>query len=137
MAVRVRLGDKDRARFGCVEWLDLDFLAATVEQVEHICAETGIDIDDWPECLNPAIRFEDVGKPDARKRSPAWRNRVTVWLALNQSGYEVSWADAGKIVTNDVTIRGVEPPKDGDGPEPSESPSSGEATTLSSDTSTA
>lgn len=124
MALQVRLGDKDRAEFGCDEWLGLDWMDVTVEELETVCAETGIDTADWPEVMVPKIPFEDVGKPDAKERQPAWFARVVVWLALRQSGLDVTWAQAGKVRVTQIKMRSVEPPKDGESPARSDSPSS-------------
>jgi hypothetical protein len=134
--VQIRLGDGDRARLDCKEWLDIDFLDTTVEDLEIICAETGIDIDDWPACLNPKVPFTVMPEANARRRSPAWRNRVVIWLALRQAGHDVTWAEAGRVRTLQIQLRSVpEPPKDGADPEPSDSPNSDSDTTRSSATS--
>jgi len=126
---QVRLGDKDRARLGCDEWLDVDFNATTVQQLEVICDQTGIDPEDWPEAINGHIPHADVGKPDAKPKRPRWANRAFVYLAL---GGDFTWADAGKVSVLQITVRKVddEPGKD---PEVSEASDTG--TTPPSDTS--
>jgi hypothetical protein len=109
----------------------------TVDELEVICDKTGIDIDDWPDAIFPQVPFTTIPDPNARKRSPAWRNRVVVWLALHQAGHEVTWDEAGKVRTLLIEIRAVSDPKDdGPDPEPSASPNSGTTTTRSSATST-
>jgi hypothetical protein len=136
---QMRLGDRDRERLGCPEWLDFDYTGATIEDIEAICDATGIDFDEWPSCLLPAVRFEDMEKPEAKPRTPAWRNRCLVFLALRQNGIESTWADAGKVRWREIMTRVPtveEPPKGEDGPGPSASESSDEPTIPSSATST-
>ena len=135
MATQVRLGDKDRARLGCDEWLDLDLYAVSVEQLEVVCEETGIDPEDWPEAIYGRVAHADVGKPDAKRKRPRWANRAFVYLALAQTDAGFTWADAGKVAIMHLAVRSTEEEPGKEDPESSASETSDAGTTPPSDTS--
>jgi hypothetical protein len=118
--VKIRLGDKDRARYGCEEWLDISDLPR-VSNREAIAIEEdgGIPLGRWVEALRAPV--------SAR----GWN--AIVWLALTRAGISVVFEDLQYDVS-DLDVRYDEQPgKAEENTEPSSEPGSPPSPTSSPD----
>lgn len=106
--MRIRLGDEDRERLGCPEWMEADLDHVSVSEAEALDAAGG----DWT----------DLGERGAR----AMKSRV--WLALHRAGVTVTFDDlefnvmaargeAGKAEGSTDSESSTEPTSDSSTPE--------------------
>jgi len=123
---KYRLGDEDRARLGGPEWLVLDLLGATLDDVTELSDRFVFDMEDWPEPL-----FGREGA-DGKRKAPKWRMQAALWMALRQAGVAATWEDVGKVAILRVRVRDDEAGK----APPDPSASSGSTPPESSETST-
>ena len=104
----IRLGDPDRERWNCPEWLDVP--------------------DTLP--IREATALEDAGGAymDFFKRHTARGFATVVWVALNRAGIALKLADLDELDLNAIQVRDSEPGKapsgDGSSPTPQTSASS-------------
>jgi hypothetical protein len=125
-----RLCDEDRERLGCAEWIAWDAWAITVGDLDELSERFSFEPDEWPEPLFGQLTLEQAGDPDAKPKAPRWQKQAAIWMALRQSGLEVSWDDVAKVRPLKMEIRRTEEPgKDDPATEPSTTPPS----TTSSD----
>lgn len=130
MANSYRLGDADRARFGAPEWMPLELMDVTLDQVTDLSERFGFEIEDWPEAF-----FGKVGE-DGERKSPRWQIQTAVWLALHQSGINVPYENVGQIAVLRVQWRKEEEPgKDEGSSDSPPSPTPETSTTPPSSTS--
>lgn len=131
--MEVRLGEKDRNRFGCTEVLDLDLTDISIADLEELSERFKFDPFDWPIPIQGEVPFEQAGNPDAERERPRWQIHACVWIALHQAGHDVSWAEAGTVAAMKV---GFGKPEEVEGKAESPSPTSDGSGTPPSDTST-
>lgn len=107
MAESFRLGDDDRERLDCPEWLSLSLADCTLEDITYLSDRFVFDLEDWPEVLRGEVPFEYAGSPDAddKRRAPKWSIQALLWLALHQSGCDASWEQVGKLQVMKVQRR--------------------------------
>jgi hypothetical protein len=80
--IRIRLGDADRERYNCPEWMDFDPL--TVRSNEAFAMQAGLTIE------GTTIGFNSPNDWRTSLRdSTAAANIVLVWLALRRAGVGV------------------------------------------------
>jgi len=114
MLVKIRLGDKDRERFDCAEWLPVDPLSVSIR--EAILLQKGVEVDGgviafdspaaWRLALNGHPLIGEDGEPvtveavvdgETTKRIVKVANydaeMVLVWLALKRAGTKVALGD--------------------------------------------
>ena len=126
MGSQYRLGDADRERLGCPEWITLDLLDVSIDDVSELSDRFLFDLEDWPEPL--------VGPKgeNGERKTPTWQFHASVWMALHLAGTFASWDDVGKVAILRVQSRDDDP---GKAPDP-ESGSSGSTPPESSGSST-
>lgn len=124
MGSSFRLGDADRERFGCPEWLPVDLTACTIAEVTELSDRFGFELEDWPDALFGEVPFEFAGEPDADKhrRKPRWWLSAYTWFGLHQAGIDASWDDVGKIAILQIGHRDDESPGKAPAPEPEAPP---------------
>lgn len=126
MALEYRLGDADRERLGCPEWLPLDLLDVTLDDLTELSDRFVFDLEAWPDV------FFGPKDEDGEYKPPKWALRAAIWMALRQwGGSFVSWDDVGKLAILRVTSRTGD---QGKAPDPSDS--SGSTPPENSETST-
>jgi hypothetical protein len=129
-----RLCDDDRKHFGLSdEWIDFDLRAISVGDLEWLSERFNFDPDDWPEPFQGQLTLEQAGDPDAKPKSPRWRNHAFAWMLLRQAGVDASWDEAGAVRLYLVQFRGDGEPE---GKEVAGSVRPDDSTTPPSDTST-
>src|SRR5262245_58305731 len=93
-----RLGDADRERLGCPEWLPFNLVDASIDDVTDLAERFGFALDDWPEAYLGEIDMDTVGQEREPDRiRPKWQIKAAVWMALHQNGVNCSWDDVGKV----------------------------------------
>lgn len=94
-----RLGDSDRERLGCPEWLPVALVECTLDDITELSDRFGFELEDWPDVLRGEIPLEAAGHPDAdsMRKAPKWGIRALIWLALHQSDVDVTWEQVGKL----------------------------------------
>lgn len=93
--VSYRLGDADRERLDAPEWLPLDLLSCTLDDVTELSDQHGFELEDWPDVI--------LGPTDGKP--PKWAFKAVLWLALHQNGVAATWDDVGRIEVLRVTRR--------------------------------
>lgn len=131
--MRLRLDENDAKTLGCEQILPLDLAAIAIADLDELAARFEFDPEDWPHPLVGEVAFEDAGNPDAKPKKPRWQKRAAVWIAVRNSGVEITWEQAGRVQALKTVYLAdeVEPGKD-EAPSPSSEPS----TTGLSETST-
>jgi hypothetical protein len=134
-----RLGDADRERLGCPEWLPVSLADCTLDDITYLSDRFVFELEDWPEVLLGDIPFEAAGTPEAesKRKPPKWGIQALLWLALHQADVPVTWEQVGKLQVLKVQRRldDEEPGKQTAAPAESD-PTSGPSTTPPSSTST-
>jgi hypothetical protein len=158
MKIRLRLGDADRARYDCPEWIEVDPYA--IQFKETIAIQAGVVIEgvtvafdtpqDWRAALSgrPVLgadgqpvmvpRLDDDGSPvldeqgqpamKAKVRADHTATLVLVWLALRRAGAKVGLADVD-FDSDSLTWDVVLDPEDDPAPDAEGNPESGPAMT--------
>lgn len=94
----IRLGEEDRKRLECPEWLSWDAGQFMIDEAIALEEQSGMGPDDYRALVAGKPIFEDgqpVIRPDgrqARKQSPKVL-KVVVWMALRRADIHVPWAD--------------------------------------------
>lgn len=130
--MKIRLGDADRERLGCPEWLDVQWSSISVREAEALELGTGLDYADSLELMQPKIvkLDEDTIRYSFKPKGM----RLLVWLGLHRADVEASFADldfdAAYVFGGWQTVRA--PKADGSPPDepptPSTSPTSSRRT---------
>ncbi len=142
MALQIRLGDADRERLGCPEWVEYDFGSLTLTEAE-ILDDHGVTWDGELRYGTPVLDADGKavlnadGRPMRTFKPRA--TRVWVWSALRRAGVDVPFAeldfdtDAMSFKATGEADSGKEPGSDSDAPStPSPSETNGGTTPRSS-----
>ena len=90
MKIRLSLGETDRKKYGCDEWIEFD--PFTVTMAETIVMQRGADID------GVVVGFDEPGASrTAMTKGDMGAFLVTIWLGLRRAGAVVSLVDAATV----------------------------------------
>jgi hypothetical protein len=88
--IRLSLGEADRKRYDCPEWIEFD--PFTVTMAETIVMQRGADID------GVVVGFDEPGMwRNAMTKGDIGAFLITVWLGLRRAGAVVSLTDAATV----------------------------------------
>jgi hypothetical protein len=94
----MRLGEDDRKRLGCPEWLDLDLSKLMIDDAIALEEDAGIGPVEYKTLIAGKPVFED-GQPVLRPNGSQLRKhaaktfKAVVWLALKRADIHVPWAE--------------------------------------------
>jgi hypothetical protein len=96
--VRLQLGEEDRKRLDCPEWLDVDLSKQMIDDAIALESEAGIGPDEYDNLRRGKPVFE-AGQPvlsdDGRQvfHHSATFYKIVVWFALRGAGLKVPWSE--------------------------------------------
>lgn len=88
--MKIRLGDADRERLGCPEWIDVGLDPLTVREAEAIEDATGLPHADAVDLMQPR-RQQVSGETTLRISYQPKGIRLLVWLGLYRAGVKVGF----------------------------------------------
>lgn len=92
MKIRLRLGDADRERYQCPEWIELDPLAVSMR--DAVAMQAGADVDGVTVAFDsPAHWRKALSGSEGHEGSQLAATLVMVWMALRRAGVKVSLSE--------------------------------------------
>lgn len=85
--MKIRLGDADRERIGCPEWIDIGLNPLTVREAEALEEAVGAPYADLVDLMEP--RQKRVNETTLRLSYNPRGLRLLVWLGLHRAGVAV------------------------------------------------
>jgi len=139
MGYSYRLGDEDRERLGCPEWLSVALTECRLDDITELSDRFDFELEDWPEVLRGEVPFEAAGSPDAdsMRKPPKWGIQAMLWLALHQADVDATWEQVGRLKVLQVQRREDEEPGKEEAtqvaePDPTSEPSTTQPSSTSS-----